>query len=502
MGSSRAKPPATAPISPAPAPRVPPYVNSSNLQKVALWVILLAYAWHVWVTTWAHEPWRDEAQAWLYARDASLAELFDDLRFEAHPALWYLLLRPFAQAGFPFDAMRILHFIVVVSVMALFLLRAPIPVWLKALSAFSYYFFWQYAMEMRVYAIGFLLMFAVPLLYPRRFDREWLYAVVVFLLSNTNVHMLLVGMALAGAYGLELLIARDLSPRRWSAAGLMALGAVFCLIQVGLLGGGTTHQYVYNFDEVHKYAVGAFFAMLGPYDLLIPAAWLMLALCLLPLTTRPISLLVVLGILIANFVIALYKGSGLRHYGVVPLTLFWGYWLAQSEPERFPFAKWIPSFPSYADRLRIARVTLGISMAICMPVAWRMHELDRRLDYSGTAKMAKFLKENNLLDQTIAVHRYWHLSSLPLYLPGVKFWNVALDQRVTYVRQDRAALEAHRMPYDQAIRRAMSAVPPPQPLYLLLDAPLDLSKAGFDLVYKVDQTVFGSDERCYLYRRR
>ncbi|MCS6770479.1 MAG: hypothetical protein NZ740_00455 [Kiritimatiellae bacterium] len=471
------------------------------VSRVVAWLLLVVYAWNVWVTTWAHEPWRDEAQAWLYARDAGLAELFYDLRFEAHPALWYLMLLPFAKAGFSFDAMRLLHYGVVLGVMALFLFRAPLPMWLKAASAFSFYFFWQYAMEMRVYAIGFLLMFAVAWLYERRFDHPFRYAVLVFLLSNTNVHMVLVGAALVGAYALELLLARTAEPRKWAAVGVMALGVLLCLVQVGLIGGGTTHRYVYNFNEVHKYVVGAFFAMLSPGDFLIPAGWLFLALTLLPFASRPISLLIVTSILVANFVIALYKGSGLRHYGVVPLTLMWGYWIARSEPDRWalPFPK---GWSEYGDRLRIACLVLGISAVICLPVAFQLHDLDRRLDFSGTARMADYLKRNGLLDKPIAVHRYWHLSSLPLYLPGATFWNVALDRRVTFVRQDHATVEAHQMPYDRAILRAMQAVPPPQPLYLLLDAPLDLSKAGFEMVYKVDQTVFGSDERCYLYRRR
>ncbi len=36
-----------------------------------------------------HALWQDEWQAWLLARDSrSLAELFHNLRYEGHPALW------------------------------------------------------------------------------------------------------------------------------------------------------------------------------------------------------------------------------------------------------------------------------------------------------------------------------------------------------------------------------------------------------------------------------
>ena len=39
-----------------------------------------------------HESWRDEAQAWQIARQSGLKELFEQLKYEGHPCLWYLVL--------------------------------------------------------------------------------------------------------------------------------------------------------------------------------------------------------------------------------------------------------------------------------------------------------------------------------------------------------------------------------------------------------------------------
>lgn len=473
------------------------------MRRVIEVLLLISYGWHVWLTSMAHEPWRDEAQAWLYARDAGFAELMADLKFEAHPALWYLVLMPFAKAGASFEVMRLLHFAIVMGTAVLFIWRAPLSLWFKALALFSFYFFWQYAIEMRLYAIGLLLMFLTAHWYPTRFERPWRHAITCFLLSNANVHMLLCGAVLAGGYALELLARRDREPRRWYALGLMVIGVLLCLWQVGLIGGGTTHRYVYNMKEVHKFIVGGFFVGVGPMEALLPAATAILLVALWPLVGRPLPLLMAIGVLLANFVIALYKGSGLRHYGMVPMTLFWAYWLAKSGPD-LTLPAFLPDFrwPDALKRLPLAEALLAVPLAVSLPAGWHMHGLDRRLDFSGTAKMAQFLKEKGLERQTIAIHRYWHLSSLPLYLPGVQFWNVALDRKVTFVRQDFATIEAHAMPYEAAIRRAMERVPPPAPLYVMLDVQADLSRAGFDLIYKVDETVFGSDERCFLYRRR
>ena len=44
-----------------------------------------------------HAMWRYEMQAWLLARDSqTLGDLFFNLRYEGHPALWHLLLWPLA----------------------------------------------------------------------------------------------------------------------------------------------------------------------------------------------------------------------------------------------------------------------------------------------------------------------------------------------------------------------------------------------------------------------
>jgi hypothetical protein len=55
-----------------------------------------------------HEPWFDEGQAWLMARDLGLGELFlHKLRYEGTPGLWHLLLAPLAKAGLPYFTLQL-----------------------------------------------------------------------------------------------------------------------------------------------------------------------------------------------------------------------------------------------------------------------------------------------------------------------------------------------------------------------------------------------------------
>jgi hypothetical protein len=49
-----------------------------------------------------HEPWRDEAQAWLISRDLPILSIFRQMNYEGTPALWHIILVPFAKFGAPY----------------------------------------------------------------------------------------------------------------------------------------------------------------------------------------------------------------------------------------------------------------------------------------------------------------------------------------------------------------------------------------------------------------
>ena len=74
-------------------------VGKKNLINI---VVLVLYAVLLFMIMGRHEPFRDEAQQWLLARDLSVPALIRQMSYEGHPCLWYLILMPFAKAGLPF----------------------------------------------------------------------------------------------------------------------------------------------------------------------------------------------------------------------------------------------------------------------------------------------------------------------------------------------------------------------------------------------------------------
>jgi hypothetical protein len=53
------------------------------------WIVFAVWATLLAIVTTFHEPWFDEAQAWLIARDATLTQLFTSItHYEGHPPLF------------------------------------------------------------------------------------------------------------------------------------------------------------------------------------------------------------------------------------------------------------------------------------------------------------------------------------------------------------------------------------------------------------------------------
>jgi len=84
-----------------------------------------------------HEPWRDEADTCLYARDAGLGTLISRLRYIGSPGLWYVLPMPPAKSGLPCLSQSLLHLALATMAVTLWYWYAPLPRVTRLLFLFS-----------------------------------------------------------------------------------------------------------------------------------------------------------------------------------------------------------------------------------------------------------------------------------------------------------------------------------------------------------------------------
>lgn len=150
-----------------------------------------------------HELWRDEWQAWLLARDSvSFLDLLANLRHEAHPPSWNLLL--FVLSRFTRDpiAMQGVHLLIATTSIYLLARFAPLP-WLhKVLIAFGYFLIFEYAVIARQYALAVLALFAFCALVPVRRRHPVPVFLALLLLASTSVY----GLILSAAAGVMLVV--------------------------------------------------------------------------------------------------------------------------------------------------------------------------------------------------------------------------------------------------------------------------------------------------------
>src|SRR4051812_4679271 len=93
-----------------------------------------------------HEMWRDETRAWqISAASPSVVALYHNLRFEGTPVLWYLILWALTKFTSDILAMQILHLAIAGGVVFVFARYAPFGRVIKALFAFGYFPFFEYA---------------------------------------------------------------------------------------------------------------------------------------------------------------------------------------------------------------------------------------------------------------------------------------------------------------------------------------------------------------------
>jgi hypothetical protein len=176
-----------------------------------------------------HEMWRDELQAWLIARDsATLAELFRNVRYENHPALWHLLLYLITRFTPNPLAMQLLHLLIATVSVYMVIRYAPFSTFQKVMFCLGYFPLFEYCVISRCYALGVALLLLFCVLYTRRRGLIPI-SMTLFLLCQTSA----VGIVVAMAITIFLVMDGRLRPS--SAEGRGGLMAAIVILWFGFI---------------------------------------------------------------------------------------------------------------------------------------------------------------------------------------------------------------------------------------------------------------------------
>lgn len=166
-------------------------------------LIFIAFIAVVVVVMCFHEPWFDEAQSWLIARDSSFADLLT-LRphYEGHPPLWTLLLSIPAKTGIPYEiGLKGVQILCTALLGGWLIFRAPFSKLAVFLLPFTYFLCFQYGVTSRPYALLCTALFMVAHYWKQSDSKPsdtWKLALSLVLLCAISAY----GIALAAGFAL------------------------------------------------------------------------------------------------------------------------------------------------------------------------------------------------------------------------------------------------------------------------------------------------------------
>ncbi|WP_391496086.1 ABC transporter ATP-binding protein [Gardnerella swidsinskii] len=184
-------------------PKTTKTTNKLWFVKHARALSFIAYMAVVAIVTYFHEPWFDEAQSWLIARDSSFVDLLT-LRphYEGHPPLWTLLLSIPAKTGVPYEiGLKGVQLLCTALLGGWLIFRAPFSKLAVFLLPFTYFLCFQYGVTSRPYALLCVALFMVAHYWKRSDSKPsdtWKLALSLVLLCAISAY----GIALAAGFAL------------------------------------------------------------------------------------------------------------------------------------------------------------------------------------------------------------------------------------------------------------------------------------------------------------
>jgi hypothetical protein len=428
---------------------------------------LLIYVALLVIAVPRHEPWFDEAQAWLLAKDTSLTDLLVRyLRYEGSPGLWHLILSVPAKLNLPYYTVNVVSVAFATAGVWLFLRYAPFPVIVKLLYPFSYFAFFQYAVVARSYCLLPPLLFLLAIVYRTRSERPYLFVLLLGLLANVSTHGLLMAGSIFAVHLLGVLrswkrLDGQAKVNQLAAAALLALVAGVVVLML-LPPPDLTFARESNFDLKNFFKISAVMLsrslLVDNYSIpellasplllkaqraaILFASLVIFIITLWWLRQRQTLLLYLLPLLALSALFAI-KWRNVWHEGIPFFLWLFALWISfdKADADARDEASGVGMDVSASTGKRV--VVACMSVVLSVHIYWSIYvfRYDLHHDYSGSYAVARYIKANRLEDAKVyatgyksaAIQPYFDDNIFDNYNGGAKprFWLWSKQNGVT-----------------------------------------------------------------------
>lgn len=432
-----------------------------------------------------HEPWYEEAQPYLVARDASWYEvIFTIPHYEGHPPLWHMLIKLASCLGLSYElTIKGVQFIFFEAMILMLELRSPFSRVTKALLPTSFFVIYHYCVLSRPYA---MMMFAGLLcasFYSKRREKPLPYILSMMFLCLCHSY----GIAFAGGiaaaditgemirnrslrktvsffsgnkkltFGYAALLAAaiaviaDIIPKQDTMAVHLEnnysypAALLLCLFFV------PSEVFVTSFssdassiqDEVNSIGeiIGA-----GAVSLII---W---GIIFIVCKKRRMLAEMMIPYLFASLVMSIYAYP--HHYGIFLLYVIFIMWTAaESEPVRLEEFTAVIKKSGISDKFAKNCVVGGIAVSAAMNVYWDVCSYARDITnpYDNSPAAAEWIKENHIDDKMLMIA--WTPDDTNIYPDAPVTLNAFFDKNLYYNMEGNVAYVTH-IKADEAEREA------------------------------------------------
>lgn len=444
----------------------------------ALFMVLLA-------GYFVHEPWKDETQAWLMARDMTIPELWRNAGTEGHPIGWHLLVKPLTLLGLPFDSLRLVNIALVLMAAVVVMRSAPFRIWQRAIVIFTppFVYFGMYA---RSYSLLLLLCTLHAAAYATRRDRPLRYGLLLGSIANVSV-LFMPYVGLMGLWWLWETCRERLRAARVVGAVLMGILVLLACIQLippaemaqvrtssrwhVFLGALSLERFMKRFD---------FFVM--PLFFVFP--WILKMLRV----DRVLSGIALASMVFFPFVNTFIYGLSAWHWFACFSIMLFVSWMLKIRSDQF----------GWDVRAVSAILVLYLWLAaFSVYESSRLFVIDSFSPASNTPAFLSYAREN-LLDKDVAGHEILNVTPILAYIPDKKIWSPVSRQWTTYVVFDGHYVQNFTMPAGQAANIILDECPVRRPWMLFSKPWVNATRSGYALVHSANQTSI-MKEAYYVY---
>lgn len=469
--------------------------------------ILFCYVLLTAVLCLHHEPWRDEADNWLMARDASFQSILSISPNAGTPVGWYFILKPFAERGYPFFYQTLINWLIVVTATALLIFQSPFSVLSIAALCFSWFLSFEYSVVARNYGIGLLglFLFLGTLSLPKKsWWRKFQFLLAWPFLCFSSVHFLaLVPGLLAIDYFL-----REEKPDKYRLPFLYAWLVFVFVLSVWILwpiGNGQMSDSFFqgiNLSAWYKAMSMAVFPFASVKGFLAPFAPLIIFWFFnktnLEQTQR--RLIYFMFWAVNGVFIFKYFYPGHRHAGFNWILLVISAWVGLESLKR----KNSPLLPQKTFQIAFVFVFLTLFSA---PGSIARFRKEIQEPFTDAGKTARFLESAKLLDRPMSCYLTENCTAILVYFSGKKqFWYPGLGKWGTHMFWDRAHGQSREQNPEEAFKEAykfFSEQGQKDDFIHISGVPINGPKAyGFELVFADShQAWHRTDEVFYVYKQ-